>query len=724
MSNAANENLLAESVAVDALCDMARRRGLHAPRPEVEQTWGVVHSTTAAGKLAASWAWLFPGHSIEELPLALAQTAQLPAWVMGADAIGVVTRLAADGKPAVVEWLTEARLELSAATTLLVPVAPGLVSAEEFVPKKKRGPASEAIVTALKQHKGVFWQVGVVSLVMNSLAIVASLFTMQVYDRVVPNFAYATMWVLASGVFIAYIFELLFKFVRLRMLEASALRLDEALSLYFFEKLIALKIDRRPSRVGTLVAQVKDYQSVKAFFTSTTLFVIADLPFIALFTAVIWMIGGWIAAVLVFFLVVSIAIGVAVYKPMAKLQKEETDDAARRTGILFEAVAGSEGIKAMGAESRFSDIWLRTTRASGLIGVRLRNLTAYTQFAGAFLQNLCYIGVIIVGVYVIEAGTVTVGGLIACSILAGRTLGTTANITRLLLQWHQARHSLEILDKVLGGPSDDEPGRQANTQTAPLDLSILDLEYAYVSGGAPQLRVPKLEIKAGERVAVVGRNGSGKSTMMKLLAGIATPPKGQVHIAGLDMQNCRPGWLREVIGYLPQDVRLYAGTLGDNLTMGLSRPDEAAIRAAMERTGLNHSLGNHPQGLDLPIAEGGSGLSGGQRQLVGLTRLALQNPKIWLLDEPSASLDHESEQALERMLTTLPSDVTVIFTAHRPRWLTIATRVLLLDGGEIRGDQPADKVRTAHAKIVSGGAAPVVKAASPPPPPAAAGGSA
>ena len=688
--------IINDAIAVGAICDMARRRGLHAAQTEVEQTWKTVAGSSFEEKLSAAWTWLFAGHSVERIALGLAHNAQLPAWILHDNHIGIVTRLAADGAPMQVEWLNGEAENVPTAATVLLPLAPDPAAHKPFVEAKKRGPATEAIITALKDHRGLFIRVGLVSLLMNLLSIVSSLFTMQVYDRVVPNFAFATLWVLASGVLLAYLFELAFKLIRLQLLEASTMRLDEGLSLYFFERLLALKLDRRPSRVGSLVAQVRDYEAIKNFFASTTLFAIADLPFIALFIAVIAMIGGPVAWVLLFFVPISFIAGIAVYKPTARLQALDNDDAARRTGVLFEAVAGAEGVKSQGGETRFSDIWLRALRDANKIGTQLRSLSSYAQFASGMLQNLSYIGVIIVGVYVIHAGDLTMGGLIACSILSSRVLNATSTITRLLLQWHHARYSLEVLDNVFSNPGDDDPARQAHTHTAPLDLTVKALKYSYEPDSAPQLQVSNLSIRAGERVSIMGRNGSGKSTLLRLLSGIATPSAGQVLIAGLDMQQCRPGWLREVIGYLPQEVRLFSGTLAENLTIGMSMPDEAKIREAMDRTGLTNTLGRHPLGLALPIREGGSGLSGGQRQMVGLTRMVLQDPKIWLLDEPSSSLDQESEQRLVTLLRNLPRDRTVIFTSHKQRWLTIADRMILMEDGMLKADVPAQQVRAAQ----------------------------
>lgn len=697
--------LINENLAVDALCKMAERRGLHASRTEALQAWQQVKGESAEEKLSAAWAWLFSGHSVEKLPLALAQNAQLPAWVILEGHAGVITKLASDETSLQIEWLGTAPAEAPVITELWIPVSPGLIDHDVLVPEKTKGIATEAIIEALKDHRPLFIKVAAATVIMNLLALGGSLFAMQVYDRVIPNFAYATLWVLASGVLLAAIMESGFKLIRLWMLEASTVRLDEALSLYFFEKLMALKTDRRPARVGSLVAQFRDYESVKNFFTSSTLFVIADLPFILIFILVVAMIGGAVAWVPLLFLPICIAIGYFMHGPISKVQREDNDEAARRTGVLFEAVAGGEAIKSMAGEPRFSDVWLRSTRLSGLNGTRLRSLNAYASFGVAFFQQAAFVLLLVVGTYVIETGSLTIGGLIACTILAGRALTSVTQISALFLQWHNASYSLEILNKILGRPSDDDPGREANARSATLDLSFRDVQYVYEGAQSIQLTVPQLNIRAGERIAVIGQNGSGKSTLLKLLAGVATPSQGEVCLAGIDMQLARPSWLRETVGYLPQEVRLFSGTLAENLTLGLTLPDESAIRAAMDKTGLSLTLGKHPLGLNLPIREGGSGLSGGQRQLVGLTRLLLQQPKIWLLDEPSASLDSDSEDKLVQILQGLPRDSTVIFTSHRPRWLNLAERVLLLQQGAIKLDAPADKVRVLNAGTPAAAAA-------------------
>ncbi|MGJ8687869.1 MAG: ATP-binding cassette domain-containing protein, partial [Spongiibacteraceae bacterium] len=321
----------------------------------------------------------------------------------------------------------------------------------------------------------------------------------------------------------------------------------------------------------------------------------------------------------------------------------------------------------------------------------MNTITTSVQVITSFFQQISYVSIVIAGVYVIETGELTMGGLIACSILGGRALGTISGISSLLLRWHHARYSLKILNSLLSNQSDDNPDRQGSVKALPLDLTLKEISYAYEGSELPELVVPAMEIPAGSRIAVLGRNGSGKSTLLKLLAAVATPSAGEVRIAGLDYENCRPSWLRDVVGYLPQDPRLFSGTLVDNLTLGMSMPSEEAIFEALDKTGLLDAVKAHPQGLQIPIHEGGMGMSGGQRQLVALTRMVLQSPKIWLLDEPTASLDNRVERKIADVISNLPSDCTVIYTTHSQSWLAYCDRVLLLDEGQVKRDVSIDE---------------------------------
>ncbi len=682
---------------------MAARRGLHASQFEAEQAWRDVTVKREEDRLGTAWRRLFKGHSVAPSPIRLLTKAQLPAWVVTDGCVGILRSLPEADKAADIEWLEDKTPEADVVPEeALVPVAPLTEGDESFLPEDERGPATQAILAGLKAHTPIFRKVAVASIVMNIIAVLASLFVMQVYDRVVPNFAYATLWFLATGLFVGYIIDFMLKMVRMKLMDESARQLDEGMSLYVFDRLLALKLDRRPTRLGSLVAQVRDYESIKAFFTSSTLFAVVDLPFIILFIGVIWAIGGPVAWVPAVFAIVCLIVGIVAYKPTYRLQRANMDAATRRQGLLYEAVAGGDIIKSQGGEAHFGDQWLSTTRETADRSIALNAVTSISNFVTQFMQHTAYAGIVVVGVYVIEQGELTMGGLIACSILGGRALGNIAGITSVIMRWHHARYSLGVLNNLLAGAADDSPDRQANVRSQPLHLSLHDVVYAYPGSELPQLVAPALEIPAGDRVAILGRNGSGKTTLLKLLAGIATPARGQVHIAGLDYEECRPSWLREVIGYLPQDPRMFSGTLVENLTLGMTMPSEEAIFDALDKTGLAEAVRNHPKGLLLPIAEGGSGMSGGQRQLVALTRLVLQNPKIWLLDEPTASLDSEVENKVMTIIRDLAPDRTVLFTTHKRAWLELSNRVLVVDEGQVKSDMPTEQVLGVGAVSASG----------------------
>lgn len=686
--------------ATQALVTMAKRRGLHASPQEAQQEWDGVTAEADAQRLSLSWQRLFDRHRVERAPVALLTNAQLPAWVLHGDRVGILRQLATDDAPPVIEWFGVANQqdelpELNACT-VLVPLQP-LGQRKSFIKRKARKPASAVVVEAMKAHMPLYRRAAAATVCINLIAVLSSLFAMQVYDRVVPNFAYATLWYLAGGLAVAYVLDLAFKFARLGLMEAMKHQLDEVMALHIFERLLGLKIDRRPAWQGTLAAQVNDYQSIKAFFSSTTLFALADLPFVLVFIAIIYTLGQEVAYVPAVFVLVSLAVGLLAYRPTARAQRLNNDAITLRHGMLYESIAGGEIIKASGGESKFGDVWLSSTKEVADRGEALAKVMARAQYVTQFFQQISYIAIIVVGVAVIDRGDLTMGGLIACSILGSRALAYISNISSVLLQWHNAKYALDILNDLLDLPSDAKPERNANTQSQPLHLDLEQVVYAYQGATVPQLQVEKLHIGAGERIALLGRNGSGKTTLLKLLAGIYTPVNGQVRIAGLDYEHCRPSWLRQEIGYLPQDPRLFSGTLLDNLTLGLTMPDESEIWKALEATGLADAVRAHPQGLQLPIHEGGSGLSGGQRQVVGLTRLVLQNPKIWILDEPSASLDREVENSVMQLLGNLPADKTLIFTTHRKSWMQLASRVVVIENGQIKIDSPTDQVNVVTA---------------------------
>lgn len=401
------------TVAVKVLRTMASRRGHVLSYGECAQAWQQAIETEVGARLAAAYQRLVPQEYVTPTLLQLVTADALPGWWIDDQGLPeLVDTLSDRYPPTATIWLVSARVP------------------EVIEPVKQ--PATQAIVTALRVYQPLFLRGALATVWVNLLAIMTSLYAMQIYDRVVPNFAYATLWVLTIGLFLALGLELFLRFLRLHLIESMTERVDRGLSQFFFDRVMALKLDRRPQKLGTLVAQVKDYESVKAFFTSTTLFVLADFPFVFFFIAVVAVIGGPIAWVLVVFLPLAILVGWLAQRPLSVLQAEQTDESTRRHGVLVEVVQGAETIKSQGGEWRFSVLWGHLTEKLADQGARIRTLSGQAQFITQALQQVCYASLLVVGVYLIEAGHLTMGGLIACSILGARAL---SNISKLPPSW-------------------------------------------------------------------------------------------------------------------------------------------------------------------------------------------------------------------------------------------------------------------------------------------------
>ena len=661
-------------------------------------------------KLATGWQALFPSDRVVRLSSHGLKSSQLPAWAKVDGQFVLVTTIEAEGKSyGVVDSKGAARSVTDIGRAVWSLLTTPTDSAEPPDPKL----ASRAMRAALAEHRPWLIQVGVATLAINLLSIVVSLFAMQVYDRVVPNFAYSTLWVLASGVVLAMLFELAFKTFRLKLQERLTRRMDDGLSTFFLERVMALRLDQRPRTVGTLVAQVRDHESIKNFLTSTTLFALADLPFSLLFLSIIYMIGGWSVVVPPLVMIpIVLLVGFIAKQRLVYWQKQQTDESAVRSGLLFEAIDGAETVKSMAAEWRFSSLWRHVTDRVAEAGMMIREISGNATHMSYVFQQTAYLGVVIAGVYQIEAGKLSMGGLIACSILAGRALSVLSVVTNVLVQWQHTSYSLDILNRLLSIKGDGTEEQSAVSSEPALGYRIEGLKYAYDPLLGLNMDLPKFEVAPGERVAIVGRNGSGKSTLMKLLAGLSTPMAGTLRVGNIDILQARRDWLRSVVGYLPQSPRLFAGTLRDNLALGLSMPEESEIAAAAAQTGLDALIKQHPRGLDLKITEGGLGLSIGQRQLVALTRLVLQKPKIWLLDEPTTALDQEAEAKLLKYLQGLDATHTLIFATHQNSWLKFSTRIMMLEAGKIAADAPSDRVRTLSVPAAGAGPVPSVVAPS------------
>lgn len=542
---------------------------------------------------------------------------------------------------------------------------------------------------AIARHKRIFAEAVLASLMISLFGLMSALYTMQVYDRVVPTGGVSTLIVLTMGVAIAIGLEWTMKLVRAHMVNRANKSIDMELSGVFFGKALSIRADARPRTVGTFAAQIKQFEQVRNFMTTALLFVLADAPFAFLFIGVIALIGGHVALVPLLMLPIAVIIGFAIQSPIERLTQVNIEESNKKSGLLIEAIDGIESVKAVSSEWKLLERWRQLTQIVSESELKIQILTNLSSSSTQTVQQLSYVGIVAVGALEIAAGNLTMGGLIACSIISGRALTPLAQIPNQVVQWKHSKIALQALDSIMSMPDERVasahlivPGNVENS------LRLKECLFGY-DENTLDLEIPALSLAQGERVALLGSVGSGKSTLIKILAGLYPPRSGQVYFNELDYQQLAPEFVRERIGYLPQDVRLFNGTLRDNLVLGLPLLSDEAILHAAKLTGLDHVIRGNPRGFDLEITEGGRGLSGGQRQLVGLTRLLLARPGILLLDEPTASMDAGLESSVMRHLfAELSAETLILVATHKANVLNYVDRVIVLDQGKIGADGP------------------------------------
>ena len=554
---------------------------------------------------------------------------------------------------------------------------------------------SQVMRLTMRAYRGNLIEAVVASMFIGALALMTSLFSMQVYDRVIPTRGEYTLMVLGVGVLLSVLIEMALKFVRSHIMDHVTMGVDEKLSREIFQRLLQLRVDQIPASVGSLAGQLRGYEQVRNFYTASTLFALVDVPMGLFFLVVIAVIASpYVALVPLVFAGISVAIGVSARRRVNALAESGAKYSNLKTGLLVEAVEGVETIKSGSGGWKFLSRWLKLNRTTIANDLSMRRNSETVSYFAAALQQLGYAGVVVVGSLVVMKGDMTMGALIASSIMCGRVLSPILMLPGLFVQHAHSKAALLGLDRLYLLKTDNE-GLQRVLVPQKIEgrYSLKACQFSYGPQSEPALVIEKLEIKPGERIGVIGPIGSGKSTLLRLLSGMYTPSQGKVLLDGLDLSHISREVINRHVGYLQQEHRLFQGTLRENLLIGLPDPGDEVLLTVMRRTGMDTLVSSHPLGLERPIVEGGKGLSGGQRQLVAFTRLMLTQPQILLLDEPTANLDQTQEaQCLSVLKEEANSGRSMVIVTHKPALLPLVDRILVVVGNQIIMDGPSEAI--------------------------------
>lgn len=538
------------------------------------------------------------------------------------------------------------------------------------------------------------------SLMANILALATILFSMNVYDRVIPSQSVPTLWVLASGVLIAAIFEFTLRVSRIYLSDIIGKRADLKISDRVFGHALRIKNSERSKSTGSFISQIRELEGVREMVTSTTVTAIADLPFFFLFLFIFWLIGGnlfWVMLVVVPLMVIP---GILAQKPLAELAQLGMRESSIRNALLVESVQGIEDIKLLRAESRFQNQWNHMNEVSADVSMRQRKIVGLMSAWTQKVQGLTFAIVVLVGCFAVMKGEMTTGALVACSILSSRMLAPISALSGVLGRLQQAKVAKSGLDELMKKPVDQPDYSHLIHKPAihgHYELNGVSFKYGE-DDPRPSLLISKLEIKAGEKIAILGRNGAGKSTLLQLLSGMQTPVQGKIKLDGIDLSLIDPADVRRDMGLLNQNAQLFYGSIRENLTLGAPLATDEQLIEALKITGAIHFIQEKKEGLDYIILEGGVGFSGGQRQALLLARLLIRQPNILLLDEPTAAIDDVSEKQLIDHLKVYLQNRTMVVATHRRTVLELVDRIIVVNEGKIVMDGPRDQILNQNAQ--------------------------
>ncbi len=553
----------------------------------------------------------------------------------------------------------------------------------------------------------IYAEVFIASILVNSFALASPLFIMNVYDRVVPNHAIETLWVLAIGVTTVFVFDFLLKSLRGYFIDMAGKKADVILSATIFEKVMGVKMASRSNSVGSFANSLHEFESFREFFTSATLTTLIDLPFAFLFIFVIWTIGGELAYVPLAVIPLAILVSLIIQIPLGRTIQHLFRHSGQKSATLIETLTGLETIKSIGAETPIQRKWEQTVGFIAKYGQRARILSSIAVNFTSFLQQMASVAVVVFGVYKISDGDITMGALIACTILTGRALAPMGQVAGILTRYHQSKAALGSLNSLMNLPVERPSGREfLHRPDFKGGIEFKNVSFRYPEQPLDALTDISFTIKSGEKIGVIGRIGSGKSTIEKLILGLYEPSEGAILLDGTDIRQVDPVDLRRSVGYAPQDVVLFFGSIRDNITMGAPFADDRAVLKAAEIAGVTEFVNRHPSGFDMPVGERGEGLSGGQRQSVTIARSLLLDPPVLILDEPTNAMDNSSEEQFKAKLKENLEGRTLLLVTHKASLLSLVDRIIVMDQSRLVADGPRDQVLAAlkkgHIKVSKG----------------------
>jgi len=527
----------------------------------------------------------------------------------------------------------------------------------------------------------------------NILALASPLFIMNVYDRVVPNSAFDTLWALAFGVFVAYLFDFLLRNLRGYFADVAGKNADVIIASKLMQQMTAMRLDHKPESAGTLANNLREFESLREFFSSTTLMALVDMPFILLFIGLIAYIAGPLAFAPLVAVPIVVLVGYFLQLPFQRIIEKSFREGAQKNALLVEAITGMETIKTSMAEGQIQKRWEEVVGLNAKSTSRARALSNFSISFSQWSAQLVSVAIIIGGVYLISEGEMTLGGLIACNILVGRAMAPLGAVAAMLTRLQQSRMALKSLDLLMRQPNERPVDREfIQAQNLQPSLSFENVHFQYPNSQTPALNGVTLQINPGEKVAILGRTGSGKSTLGRLTMGLYEPQQGSVKLDGIDLRQLHVADLRHHIGYVSQDNYLFYGSIRDNIAFGAPYVDGAAILSAANLAGVTDFVKGHPAGFDWQVGERGMNLSGGQRQAVTIARALLLDPEILVLDEPTSAMDNNAEVVLRERLMKVMGDKTLLLFTHRTSLLQMVDRIVVMDAGKIVADGPKSDV--------------------------------